>query len=185
MTIHARTRSNRELPRRPGPRSRRGTLVAVPLALGALALTAACGASGGTASAAPSTSNGSGPVASASTDLGTILVDGRGRTVYEFANDTGTRSTCDGACAQEWPPVMAPDALPTSLPGVSGELGTTTRGDGGTQLTIAGHPVYTFSGDGAPGQTNGQGINLNGGVWNVVTTAGSPVQAGSSAPATY
>jgi predicted lipoprotein with Yx(FWY)xxD motif len=184
--MNARTRSTRRRARGSGaPSRRRGTLLAVPLALGALALTAACGAAGGTASAAPSTANGSAPLASSSTDLGTILVDGQGRTVYEFANDHGNTSTCDGVCAQEWPPVMAPDALPSSIPGVSGELSTTTRGDGGEQLTIAGHPLYTFSGDGQPGQTNGQGITLNGGVWNVVAPAGSPVQAGSSASETY
>jgi hypothetical protein len=80
---------------------------------------------------------------------------------------------------------MAPETLPSSLPGVPGELGSTTRDDGVEQLTVAGHPLYTFSGDGEPGQTNGQGSTLNGGVWNVVSPAGSPVQAGSSASGTY
>jgi predicted lipoprotein with Yx(FWY)xxD motif len=184
--MDARTRSTRQPARGASKRiGRRATLVAVPLAFGALALTSACGASGGTAAAAPSTSNGSAPLANSSTDLGTILVDGQGRTVYEFANDSRNKSTCDGVCAQEWPPVMAPDTLPSSLPDVPGELGSTTRDDGGRQLTIAGHPLYTFSGDGEPGQTNGQGITLNGGVWNVVSPAGSPVQAGSSADGTY
>jgi predicted lipoprotein with Yx(FWY)xxD motif len=57
---------------------------------------------------------------------------------------------------------------------VSGTLGTTTRSDGSHQLSVAGHPVYTFSGDSAPGQTNGQGINLNGGLWTVVSPSGAP-----------
>jgi predicted lipoprotein with Yx(FWY)xxD motif len=69
---------------------------------------------------------------------------------------------------------------------VTGKLATITRSDGGHQVTIASHPLYTFSGDSAAGQTNGQGINLNGGVWTVVSPAGMPeahpAGASSSAP---
>ena len=60
-------------------------------------------------------------------------------------------------------------------------MGSTTRTDGGRQLTIAGHPVYTYSGDDTAGDTNGQGLQLNGGVWNVVCPAGSRV-TGSGSP---
>jgi len=109
------------------------------------------------------------------TTLGTILVDGQGRTVYVFANDKNSMSTCADACAANWPFVPAPASLPKSLPGVTGTVGTTTRADGNRQLTITGHPVYTFVGDSTPGQTNGQGVNLNGGVWTVVSPAGAPV----------
>jgi predicted lipoprotein with Yx(FWY)xxD motif len=120
-------------------------------------------------------------VATADSSLGTILVDSAGKTLYDFDRDTGTTSTCDGVCAVDWPPVIAPDSLPASLPVVTGELGTTTRGDGSKQLTIDGHPVYTYSGD-QPGQTHGQGLTLNGGLWSAVTPAGSPVgAAGASA----
>ena len=162
------------------------------LAVSAVTLTAACsaGAYGGTSTAASSAAMpgpaGTGAVvATASTGLGTILVDGTGRTIYDFARDTGTMSTCDGSCASIWPPVAAPDALPTSLPGVVGQLGETTRGDGSRQLTIAGHPVYTYAGDKAPGETKGQGIRLNGGVWNVVSPAGAPVTGSASESGTY
>jgi hypothetical protein len=77
-------------------------------------------------------------------------------------------------------PVAAPDTLPTSLPGVPAELGSTKRDDGTQQLTVAGHPVYTFEGDSKPGQTNGNGITLNGGLWTAVSPNGSPVAASSS-----
>ena len=166
---------------------RRAGWVTVPLALGAVALTAACGPSYGGASTAASSGSMAGTgavVATATTGLGTIVVDGRGRTVYEFANDTGTRSTCDGECATDWPPVPAPATVPANLPGVSGRLGSTMRADGGRQLTVAGHPVYTFSGDSAPGQTHGNGITLNGGLWTAVTPAGSAVGAGSTSTST-
>jgi predicted lipoprotein with Yx(FWY)xxD motif len=139
-----------------------------------LTLLAACGTSGssnGPGSAPPATGA---AVSAQSTALGAILVDGRGRTVYVFANDQANVSSCDAACAANWPPVPAPTPLPTSLPGVSGAIGTATRSDGSRQLSVAGHPVYTFTGDSAAGQTNGQGINLNGGVWTVVSPAGAP-----------
>jgi predicted lipoprotein with Yx(FWY)xxD motif len=152
-----------------------------------LAVTAACSSSGGHGSGGstpvpPTTGNAVNPH---STSLGTILVDGRGRTVYVFANDKSDVSTCNGACAADWPPLPAPSPLPTSLPGISGRLGTTTRSDGSHQLTVAGHPVYTFAGDTSPGQTKGQGITLNGGLWTVVSPSGSPdtKPAGAATPA--
>jgi predicted lipoprotein with Yx(FWY)xxD motif len=123
-------------------------------------------------------------LATASTSLGTVLVDGTGRTVYEFANDTGAMSTCNGGCASDWPPVVASATLPNSVAGVAGELRSTTRADGRTQLTVAGHPVYTYEGDSAPGQTNGNGITLNGGRWSAVSSSGSPVSTTSSSSST-
>jgi predicted lipoprotein with Yx(FWY)xxD motif len=171
---------------------RRRARLPFALALSAVTLTAACsaGAYGGTSTAAssapmPAPNGGAAVVATASTALGTILVDGTGRTIYDFARDTGTMSTCDGSCQSIWPPVAAPAALPASLPGVSGQLGETTRGDGSRQLTIAGHPVYTYAGDKAPGDAKGQGIRLNGGVWNVVSPAGLPVTGSVPSSSAY
>jgi predicted lipoprotein with Yx(FWY)xxD motif len=170
----------------PGPSAttgRRRARTLIPLAFGTLALTAACtGPYGGTSSAArpAAASADTAVVASASTGLGTVVVNGSGRTVYEFAKDAGSMSSCSGGCAAIWPPVVAPDTVPAALPGVSGQLGSTTRTDGSKQLTIAGHPVYTYSGDNAAGDTNGQGLTLNGGVWNVVSPAGSPVTGSTS-----
>jgi predicted lipoprotein with Yx(FWY)xxD motif len=146
------------------------------------------GGSGGAAPPAPVPSATSQVVSAQATALGTILVDGRGRTVYDFANDKTSASTCTGTCAANWLPVPAPAAVPKSLPGVTGALGSTARTDGAHQLTVAGHPVYTFVGDSAPGQTNGQGVVLNGGLWTVVSPAGAPLPnarpaGGNSAPA--
>ena len=115
------------------------------------------------------------PVSAQTTALGSILVDGNGRTIYQFANDKNNMSTCTAACAVNWPYVPAPDSLPTSSPGVIGKVGSTIRDDGHRQLTVAGHPLYTFAGDSTPGQTNGQGISLDGGVWTVVSPAGAPL----------
>jgi predicted lipoprotein with Yx(FWY)xxD motif len=131
------------------------------------------GASGGAPAA-----NGSGgaSVAVASSELGQILVDGAGRTLYLFEADTGTASTCDGACASAWPP-LATAGQPIAGPGVSAsKLGTTKRSDGTTEVTYNGHPLYTFSGDSAPGQTSGQGSDGFGAEWYVLSAAGNPLE---------
>jgi predicted lipoprotein with Yx(FWY)xxD motif len=157
------------------------TVMMLSLTAVGLTMVAACSSSAeSSGSSTTSSSSGAGTPAAGtairaqSTALGTILVNASGRTVYVFANDTTNVSNCNDTCATAWPPVSAPSPLPTSLPGVSAALGTVTRSDGSHQLSIAGHPIYTFSGDSAAGQTHGQGINLNGGVWTVVSPAGSP-----------
>jgi len=151
---------------------------ALALAAAVLVLTAGCG--GGSSDTADTSSAGSGRASAAALQvedgsLGRILADRRGMTVYVFAKDTSGASSCTGVCASNWPPVVAPDPLPSSLPGVTGQLGTTQRDDGSTQLTVADRPVYTFSGDSGPGETNGQGLTLDGGLWTVVSPAGAPV----------
>lgn len=147
-----------------------------------LVLIGACSSSGGSGSSSASVPPATGHAISAqSTSLGTILVDGKGRTVYVFANDKANVSNCNAACTADWPPVPAPTPLPASLSGVNGTLGAITRSDGSHQLSVAGHPIYTFSGDSSPGQTNGQGINLNGGVWTVVSPSGAPVSGSAGA----
>jgi predicted lipoprotein with Yx(FWY)xxD motif len=170
-------------------RHRGGGVGLIPAAVVVALAAAGCGqdGSGGVAPPPPPPSATDEVISAQATALGTILVDARGRTVYDFANDKGGTSTCTGTCAANWLFVPAPAAVPRSVPGVTGELGRTTRADGALQLTVAGHPVYTFVGDSAPGQTNGQGVVLNGGLWTVVSPAGAPLPdarpaGGSSAP---
>jgi predicted lipoprotein with Yx(FWY)xxD motif len=165
--------------------------VATGLAGAALAL-AACGNGSGTsgyrAAAAPTSSapTAAAPAAAelttASTSLGTILVDGRGKTVYRFAADTKGHSNCSGACAQYWHALTATANLPTAASTVTAQLGTITRSDGAMQVTANGWPLYTFVGDNAPGATSGQGQTLNGGRWWVVSSAGAQITTNSSGP---
>lgn len=179
--------------RTPGTRRRRRMTGAALVGVAAVALAlAACGGGsngGGGASQAPVPKANGALISAQATSLGTILVNGKGMTVYQFAKDTGGTSTCTDACAANWPFVPAPASLPASLPGVTGQLGTTTRPDGAHQLTVAGHPVYTFTGDSAPGQTNGQGLTNYGGLWTALSAAGAAVSGngstggGSKAPA--
>jgi len=99
----------------------------------------------------------------------TVLTNASGFTLYSFAPDTATVSKCTGACAQIWPPAPGPA---TAGPGVTGTLGTLTRAGGSTQASYDGHPLYTYTADTAPGQANGNGLNVNGGVWHEVTVPG-------------
>lgn len=106
------------------------------------------------------------------TDLGSILVNGEGFTLYIFTNDTGGESTCYDACADTWPPIPGDVTIASDLD--ASIFGTTTRDDGSEQLTVNGMPLYLYAPDAAPGDTNGQGV---GGVWFVVDAAGEVIEA--------
>jgi len=92
----------------------------------------------------------------------TVLTNGKGFALYSFAPDTPTTSKCYGTCAAYWPPVIGSSAAGSGLPG---KIGTIKRTDGSLQLTYNGHPLYTYIGDSAPDQANGNNLNLNGGLW--------------------
>ena len=92
-------------------------------------------------------------------------------TLYWFAPDTSTSSTCTGSCAIYWPPVSG---SPTAGPGVTGRLGTIKRSGGGLQATYDGHPLYTYIGDRGPGQANGNDLDLNGGFWYDIRVPANP-----------
>jgi predicted lipoprotein with Yx(FWY)xxD motif len=97
-------------------------------------------------------------------------------TVYLFTPDEGTESTCYGGCESAWPPVVA-EGKPSAGEGAeSSALGTTKRKDGTMQVTYNGHPVYTFSGDTAPGEAVGQEDD---GTWFVIDEAGEAVKGGA------
>jgi predicted lipoprotein with Yx(FWY)xxD motif len=98
-------------------------------------------------------------------DLGTILVDPAGRTLYRFTRDQPDASACAGACATAWPPLLV-DGEPAAPAGLPGVLGAIDRPDGGRQLTYNHQPLYYYAADSQPNDTTGQGA---GGVWFVVT----------------
>jgi predicted lipoprotein with Yx(FWY)xxD motif len=159
------------------------TAGAVPLA----ALTiAACGGNGNTATAAkpaaPKTSSeGSATIGVASNgQLGKILVDSQGRTIYLFQKDTGTKSTCTGACATAWPPVRATGKATVGAGLITAKLGTTPRSDGKPQVTYNGHPLYLYAPDTQAGDTNGQGVNGFGALWYVLSPAGNAITSSGS-----
>jgi predicted lipoprotein with Yx(FWY)xxD motif len=112
-------------------------------------------------------------VAVADSDLGAILTDGDGNTLYLLTGDNQGDSTCYDDCAANWPPLNAPatagDGADDAL------LGATERDDGSMQATYNDWPLYYFAGDEQAGDVNGQGV---GGVWFVLDDAGEPVKEG-------
>jgi len=153
---------------------RRAPVVTAAALLAALATLVAVHA----ASGAPAAAN----VKVAKTALGSILADSRGRTLYMFAADKGKTSVCYGKCAAFWPPLLSHGKHVAVGAGVKSPLlGTTKRKDGSTQITYAGHPLYLFVKDTKAGQTNGQGLNVVGGLWWAVSPSGAVVKKKVSA----
>ena len=122
------------------------------IALAAVAL-AGCGSGGDSSSSSNATAS-SGP------------------TLYTFSKDTAGKSNCAGACAKNWPPAASAPSLDKA------KLTSVKRKDGTPQVALNGHPLYTYVGDKKPGDANGDGLNVFGGLW----TAATPVQK-SSKPA--
>lgn len=97
----------------------------------------------------------------------TILTNAQGMTLYYRTSDTAT-SVCSGGCASAWPPLLVNGSnTPTSSASLPGKLSAVTDANG-SQCAYNGHVLYTFSGDSAAGQTNGEGVA---GVWFVVPTS--------------
>ena len=181
--------------KRPPPR-RSGLLRRPLVALVALAavgvLAAGCGSNGssssgmggyGSSGTAPASGEASSvaTVSATSTNLGMILVDGGGRTLYLFEKDQPNQSACAGACAAAWP-VDQSSATPKAGSDVQASLvGTIKRGDGSTQVTYNKHPLYYYAGDSQAGQQNGQGLNAFGAAWFAVTPTGGAVSGGATA----
>ena len=156
------------------------------------ALLAACGSNGSTPAdvqpappptsaapaAAPAAPATAAPAASASvaktaeTSLGKIVADAEGHTLYGFTQDSSGSSTCNEGCAGAWPPLtvsgdIAVDGLDKSL------FTVIDRADGTKQLKMGKWPLYRFSGDAGPGDTNGQG---SGGSWFVIGVDGKLIK---------
>ncbi len=111
--------------------------------------------------------------ATGNANLGNILTDDKGRTVYLRTNDDRKTPTCTGSCAQVWPPLTTSGAPKAGAGTNAALLGTVGASDGTMQVTYNGWPLYYFSRDAQPGDANGQ---ATGGVWFVVSPAGEAVK---------
>jgi predicted lipoprotein with Yx(FWY)xxD motif len=125
-------------------------------------------------------------VSSTTSDLGRILVDRRGRTLYLFEKDVKGISACKGGCAAYWPPLLTTGKPLAGTSVRAALLGTTTRADGTLQVTYNHHPLYTFKLDTKAAQTRGQNTRAFGAEWYVVSPSGGKidkdVDAGRSTP---
>ncbi len=96
----------------------------------------------------------------------TILTNAQGLTLYYRTSDVPPSTVCSGGCAGAWPPlVVSSSGTPTSATSLPGKL-TIVADTNGNQVEYNGHPLYTYSGDTGPGQTNGEGVA---GIWHVCT----------------
>jgi predicted lipoprotein with Yx(FWY)xxD motif len=147
-----------------------GSLAALAAVVLVAALAAAAALAGGTQAGAK--------VALAKSPLGGILVDSKGITLYDFVKDKRNVSSCYGACAALWPPLIT-KAKPVAGHGVRASLlGTTKRKDGKLEVTYNGRPLYYFVTDTKPGQTTGQGVDQFGAPWWVLSAAGKEIHRG-------
>jgi len=150
------------------------------------------GGSSGRYGAAASSSAGAGagtaPIHTTSMKIGstteTVLKSDKGLTLYYFTPDTATSVACTGGCAALWPPLISSTGTPASDPALPGTL-TIVSGANGNQVAYNGHPLYTYSKDGAAGDANGQGI---GGKWfaatpNLAAAASTPKPSSTYTPA--
>lgn len=161
------------------------------LAVGAAALlvaAAACGGSGDSGGSGGKASNTGGTVSAKNiSGVGNVLVDSSGMALYFSEQETDGTIKCTKDCLDVWLPLTVPDGQsPKAGSGVSGKLGTVTRPDGGTQVTLDGKPLYRFSFDKSPDKVTGEGAKDSFGgtdfVWHVATTNGvapSPSDTGS------
>jgi predicted lipoprotein with Yx(FWY)xxD motif len=110
--------------------------------------------------------------------LGTILVDSKGRTLYMFVPDKRKKVTCVHACAAVWPPVKLPKGAKATAKGKAKAslLGSDPNPAGGRVVTYNHWPLYTYVADTAPGQAKGQALNLNGGLWYVLSPTGKVIR---------
>jgi predicted lipoprotein with Yx(FWY)xxD motif len=126
------------------------------------------GGGGGGESTGEASSGGGGTAvvkAAKAGDLGTIIVSSAGLTLYDFHKDQGGKSSCYGACAGAWPPLLTEGEPQAGAGAMANQLGTTERKDGTDQVTYNGWPLYTYAGDKAPGEANGNDIDQFGAEW--------------------
>jgi len=116
-------------------------------------------------------------VSSASvSELGEVIVDSEGFTLYDFHKDTGGSPSCYDACAETWPPLLADGDLQASEGAEESQLGIVNRTDGTVQVTYAGYPVYTYTGDEEAGEANGHDIDSFGAEWYALQPSGKEAE---------
>lgn len=132
---------------------------------------AGCGGNGSDSTASDGGGDGASAIEVGSTSLGEVLTDADGMTLYMFTEDSDGSSACEGSCLSTWPILAGkPDAGSGADAGL---IGTIERGDGETQATYGGHPLYYYASDSSAGDVNGQEVQDS---WYVLDAQGQPVE---------
>ena len=160
------------------------SLTALPLGVAALVLLAGCGGDDSSPSYGDSGSSGSTSASSGAatvavadnTQLGEILVDGEGRTLYLFEKDESNESYCNGECATVWPPYTTKSAPKASEGAEAAKLGTLKRDDGSTQVTYNGAPLYLYVNDKNASEASGNELDQFGAEWYALRPSGEKAE---------
>jgi predicted lipoprotein with Yx(FWY)xxD motif len=155
-----------------------GIAIAGLIVLAGTALWAANNGSGSYTGSSANSATDTGVVQVAKTDLGKVLVDVNGNTLYGFTDDMNGTSSCSGACASNWPPLTVTAGWNVGSGLDQATFHTITRSDGQVQLVAGQWPLYTYAGDSKPGDVNGQGSL---GKWFAVSADGTLVKSSSPA----
>ena len=162
------------------------SLIALPLGVAAVALLAGCGGGdsspsyGGSGSTSSTSASNGGAATVAVADnpqLGEILVDGEGRTLYLFEKDKSNESYCNGKCATVWPPYTTKGGPKASQGAEAAKLGTLKRDDGSTQVTYNGAPLYLYASDTQAGEANGNELDQFGAEWYALHPSGKKAES--------
>ena len=153
----------------------------LPLGLAAMALAAGCGGDDSSSNASePASSASSGGAATVAvadnSELGQILVDGQGRTLYLFEKDQSNQSRCNGNCAKVWPPYTTTGDPEAGKGAVTAMLGTLKRNDGSTQVTYNGAPLYLYTSDTEDGDAKGNELDQFGAEWYALRPSGEKAE---------
>ena len=154
---------------------RRAPLLLAGLILAATSVAAAASSAGGAARAQDSRAA---KIQLRHTEVGKVLVDSSGFTVFRFSKDPRNSDTCVkiSGCTNLWPPLMS-SGRPVAGPGVrSALLSTIKLPGGGRQVTYAGHPLYRYSAATEKGETGYVGAQQFGGSWYALNAAGGSVK---------
>ncbi len=154
------------------PLPARIAVVLAAIALGATACMSGSSGNGSAGSSNPPPSGGAVTLQTRTGPPGTYVTDSTGRSLYLFASDSATKSTCSGACATAWPPLTTNGKVSAGSGVTASDISMIKRSDGTQQVVYHGHPLYYFAGDGGAGQTNGQGSTAFGARWWLVQPSG-------------
>jgi predicted lipoprotein with Yx(FWY)xxD motif len=119
--------------------------------------------------------------------LGSVLVDGNGRTLYVLASEKGGQVNCvaGGGCTTIWPPLVVPSGMSQGIAGSGVQaslLGTVKSPAGDVRVTYGGWPLYTFSEDTGSGSAKGQDLTDSFGKWWALSPSGNPVTTAATTP---
>jgi predicted lipoprotein with Yx(FWY)xxD motif len=119
------------------------------------------------------------------TSLGKILVAANGKSLYMFAKDKASQSSCYGSCEKFWPPYLTTGSPKAGTGVTKAWLGVIHRSDGANQVTYRTHPLYFFAKDATAGQTGGEGVAAFGAKWFALSSSGTKVTPPSSGGGGY